>query len=83
LQEGISIFPNPTSDYINIQFDLPESIDLEWILMNNLGQTILKEKFENTSYGKEIIDCSNLASGVYFLSFYSDQFVGSQRVVLE
>jgi hypothetical protein len=83
LQEGISIFPNPTSDYINIQFDLPESIDLEWILMNNLGQTILKEKFENTSYGKEIIDCSNLASGVYFLSFYSDQFVGSQRVVVE
>ncbi|MET0760261.1 MAG: M1 family aminopeptidase [Flavobacterium sp.] len=59
LAQSIKIYPNPTSDILNI--GLPASMNLEKVrIYNNLGQTII----ENTS---TIVPVSSLSSGVHFV----------------
>jgi aminopeptidase N len=62
---AIQMYPNPTSDILNI--DLPSNIDLEKIVIyNNLGQKSIE-----TSLNK--IDVSNLSSGIYIISFETSE----------
>ena len=57
-------YPNPTSGIFNIK--LTESdINQKYLIINQLGQTILYGEFKNIN---EKIDLSVLASGIYFLS---------------
>lgn len=59
LVDKISIFPNPTSDYISISnLDISEN----YIILNQLGQEILKGTHNNNK-----IDIRNLTNGIYFL----------------
>lgn len=53
---NVSVFPNPASDFIQIQ---GESGDLE--LFNSLGQSVIQTKHNGTS----TISVSNLPAGVY------------------
>ena len=63
LVDKISIFPNPTSDYISISnLDNSES----YLIVNQLGQKILKGTYNNNK-----IDIRNLTNGIYFLKFES------------
>ncbi|MEP7128205.1 MAG: T9SS type A sorting domain-containing protein, partial [Chitinophagales bacterium] len=60
---GVSIFPNPVSDELNIK--LPSSEDFEIEIINATGQKIRSEQNQNS------IDVSMLAGGVYFIKIYT------------
>jgi len=55
----ITVYPNPSSDYIKIYSSLPMKMDLE--IFDMQGQVLLKQKL---AYGEEI-DISHLATGTY------------------
>lgn len=61
----ISIFPNPTSDYITVQTDFVES-DLDVILINELGQIVKTSKIQKGSTFS-IIETDTLYNGIYFI----------------
>lgn len=62
LTEKISIFPNPTSDYITISnLEFRKS----YMIVNQLGQEILNGIINNN----EKIDIRNLTNGLYILKF--------------
>ena len=59
-EEEFSVYPNPVS--INVFVILSEAKNL--ILMNSLGQELKTQKLE---IGKNEINVSDLANGIYFL----------------
>jgi sugar lactone lactonase YvrE len=61
----IKLFPNPTSDYLNLELQNQTNIS-EIEITNQLGQTILKQ-----AYNKQI-DVSFLFTGCYFIKLISE-----------
>ena len=65
LEKGITIYPNPAKNILNLK--LPENIDVNVnsiTIANSLGQIVLIQKTENTT----TIDVSNLQKGIYIIS---------------
>ncbi|MFK8060548.1 MAG: T9SS type A sorting domain-containing protein [Polaribacter sp.] len=65
-EKAIDIFPNPTSEIVNIKVKSNTVKISEIIIFDNQGREILK-KLNNF----ETIDISKLASGIYFLKIKS------------
>ncbi|MBA3681017.1 MAG: T9SS type A sorting domain-containing protein [Bacteroidetes bacterium] len=65
---GISIYPNPANDEINILCNAQINIDLNRILIyNSIGQLIREEEITYKN-NQAIINTANLPSGVYYLT---------------
>lgn len=77
LENGISIFPNPSSGVINIRFaDLSFT---EYTLTDLAGRSVLTNKIKGSS---EVIDISQLEKGMYLFSAKgSKSYV--QKIVVE
>lgn len=64
LEKNINVFPNPTSDRVNLS--IPNSIKLdktELNIFNSVGQKVKSQPINNHEIN---FDCSQLADGVYF-----------------
>lgn len=71
---GISIFPNPTTDILNIQ--TPANISVESVQMFDiLGKNV------SVNYTNGTINTSALSKGVYILQVNTDQGTLTQKVV--
>ncbi|MDZ4822857.1 MAG: T9SS type A sorting domain-containing protein [Flavobacteriales bacterium] len=68
------LFPNPTSEFIFIQGDIPAGSEL--IILNELGTMIERRKWTSSA-----IDISNLPQGVYLISVGSANQWVRNRVV--
>ncbi len=71
---GLTIYPNPTEDQLNIAFSLPESMKLGFTVFDLLGKQLLTISPSQFNVGESStkIDVRSLSSGVYFLSITSD-----------
>ncbi len=65
----LTIYPNPTSDIINIEFDVKKEDKVSWTLYNEVGK-IISTASEKVITGENnlTINCSSLKSGIYFVS---------------
>ena len=74
LQSLVSVYPNPTSDILNIE--VPPSVEITNAnLYSMLGKNIEVSLTQNT------LDISNLSRGVYFLTLETNQGSLTQKVV--
>ena len=66
----MNIFPNPTTDNINLSFNLNRPQDYRWVIYNELGAIVTQSKVHNNYSGtvNENINTNNFKSGVYFIS---------------
>ncbi|MFT5890347.1 MAG: subtilisin family serine protease [Dokdonia sp.] len=62
LDNGLTIYPNPAKDIINIE--LPQSFTIESVSL----YTIQGQKLKETGFQNNSIDISNLSKGVYILT---------------
>lgn len=60
--QDVVLYPNPTSDYINVKMSI--AIKGSWQLINQLGQLVVESNFEGNEL--EII-VKDVISGIYFL----------------
>jgi hypothetical protein len=58
------VFPNPTSDVINVSIKMEEQKELMLLLLDINGKTVFTGKYSNTI---ERIDVTGFAAGVYLL----------------
>ena len=80
LENTISIFPNPTTDFLNIKSNVSEKIkSIE--LYNALGQSIYYEVTDNKTNIK--IDLSSFRKGIYFVKirFENTKIVSSKLIL--
>lgn len=77
-------YPNPTSDLLNVDILNSGATEGKIVLYNTLGQVVL-EKNVTLSEGKvsEQLDLSNMAQGIYSLSFQTANGNKVQKVVKE
>lgn len=74
LIEGIKLYPNPTSNILNLQ--LPEGVSIEKaVFYNSLGQ-IIKESKSETSW-----DVSSLPTGINYIKIYTDSGMKQMKFV--
>ncbi len=75
---NIAVYPNPATDKINVQLK-NYSQNLKIVVTNNLGQIILTEQLTNTD--NLTTNVTNLNSGVYFVTIYTDNQKFVQKFV--
>ena len=68
-----SIYPNPVSDYVNIE---AENID-----MVELYDIFGRKLYSETVSGSAIIDMSSFGSGIYFIKLYSEGNTSVNKIV--
>ncbi|MFP9112832.1 S8 family serine peptidase [Flavobacterium sp. RHBU_3] len=59
-KNGITVYPNPVNDVVNI--NLPEGEAAYFVLYNNLGQIVMKTQLTTA---KNQVDISRLSAGIY------------------
>lgn len=62
-QNAVNVYPNPTTDFVNITFNNAENVTVT--LINSVGQTV---KIFNNVNSNTILSLEDLASGVYILN---------------
>ena len=67
-----NIYPNPTSDIINIDYDKILSDNLSMSIIDMNGKRVLSQSLERSENGKIEIDLSSYQSGQYILKFFDN-----------
>jgi hypothetical protein len=70
----LKIYPNPTKDKLNIEFEVAETTKIKLEVLTLLGQSVY---VQNELNHKQEIDISSLPEGIYFLKLQRDS---EQRV---
>ncbi|MFN3753499.1 S8 family serine peptidase [Flavobacterium sp.] len=79
LDDSIFVYPNPANNVLN--YNIKNNIEISSININDISG---KEVFRNAnSASNSAIDVSNLASGVYFITFQSDKNSVTKKFVKE
>jgi photosystem II stability/assembly factor-like uncharacterized protein len=81
---NFKIYPNPTSDRLNIEFiaERPQTVELE--LMNVNGQIVYSYKLDGTEGNNRLFfNTSQFPAGLYTLKIKQDKVVSVQKIVLE
>ncbi|MEO1437595.1 MAG: T9SS type A sorting domain-containing protein [Bacteroidota bacterium] len=77
---GISVFPNPTADQLNIRFS--ESFEDGQIqLFNSSGQLVKSERLEIQS-GQAILTLDQLAGGIYWLNIQAGAQSFQEKIII-
>jgi hypothetical protein len=66
----VSVYPNPTSNFINFKVQNLYFNDLSFILYNDIGHELLKGRIQNTI---ESVSISQFPASVYTLIVYRNQ----------
>ena len=80
----LSVYPNPADNYLKMQFGVDQSQEftISLFAQNGLVTKIINQNFKIGVYDLEV-DVSDLAPGVYVLSFYNNQFEFSRNIVVK
>jgi len=83
-EEEMSIYPNPASDYFNLDLMLDEEIDLDIRIYDINGRLVSSKKDMNCvgSYSKQV-NISDLVSGVYLVVVKGGDISFSKRLVVK
>ena len=65
---SVKIFPNPTADNVNIQFDSPESFDAQIVVSDLIGRQMMSKNVSILRGSNAVeLDASVLNHGIYFV----------------
>jgi hypothetical protein len=77
--KNISLFPNPSSNFITIKTPAYGGYG-EFIIINIKGQQVIKQEFNNTNTA---INISDLARGIYFIKVINKNGIAVKKFVKE
>ena len=76
----ITVYPNPASDILNIEFDTPVDGEISLYLLDPQGKLVKTDKIEPDVKNKQI-NMQNLPSGIYYLRLTKGKLVNVYKVV--
>ncbi len=82
-EKDLNIFPNPTSDFVNVQYsnEVGESGFIQ--ISDATGKRVMYVPFSGSAQLTQEIDISNLEAGVYILSLVTDSTVLTESVIVQ
>jgi len=81
-QDEVKIYPNPTSDFINISLNLNTASDVSLQLIDMNGKVVMTKNIANLQVSNQQLNVQTLPSGFYNLQVRSEQGVRNMKVVL-
>lgn len=75
--ETVSLYPNPTSDIVNLSIDGAVS-NAEVTLFSAIGQTVLSKTISSQ---ETTLDISDINTGIYVLRITTDNGVATKRII--
>lgn len=75
------VFPNPTSDIINVYFELEQMQQVELTLVDLYGRTLQNVPYQSIQEGSIELNLQGLSSGFYYLLLKIDDKLSIQKVL--
>jgi len=79
--KNIKVFPNPTSNQLFVNIDLPSLENTEIQIFNLDGKLLLDNQFSSPQNQIEL-NVSNFASGIYILKITLDDEIVTKRITV-
>lgn len=77
------IYPNPTTNFVNIDFELPNEVTMANVRIVNLLGSIILEQQVNLTNNAIRVDVSGLNGGIYFYSFIvNNKAVSTKKLII-
>ena len=84
LENGVSVFPNPAKDIVNVRFELPQATDnLHLRMVNALGQSVYATELGQIRAENVEVNVSELPAGAYMIQLIDGQTSVSRSVIVE
>lgn len=81
--DNLSVYPNPTSDFVTVRFTTAEQTSGTMELIATNGTVVSRHSFKwNIGTVEQKLDLSNLSAGVYSLRVITDKGVSTSKVVV-
>lgn len=82
---SVRLFPNPVQTDLRVELNVVERADLQLNLLNALGQVVYQQSLTDNGIGEqvEMIDVSQLPSGIYQLQVQVGDRAATYKVVVE
>lgn len=81
---GISIYPNPTSDRVWINFDLANNMELVVLELTDLNGKLIKTRsYQNLKDSQIDFDLTNIPTGMYHLNIIYDDEITTKKLMIE
>ena len=83
-QFGLSVYPNPANDEVNVAFNLTNEALVNVTVTDLAGKVIYTSNGENNVAGAHSmkINTSNFSNGVYMVNFKANNEVSTQKIVI-
>jgi trimeric autotransporter adhesin len=82
LEEGISIFPNPSNGQFTMKIDMNDAQVIDVELYNAIGQIVTTKSINHTNSSVVNFDVSNQANGFYFVKVKTKNGTVTKRVAV-
>lgn len=81
----LKVFPNPASDHIWVEFQLPDSSPTYLSCYNSMGQLVFRQSFGNQIAGDKHwkVDLSTMETGIYFLRIHWQSGQASTGILVQ
>lgn len=83
-QFGLSVYPNPANDEVNVAFNLTNEALVNVTVTDLAGKVVYTSNGENNVAGAHSIkiNTSNFSNGVYMVNFNANNEVSTQKIVI-
>ena len=79
--EDVQVFPNPVSDFANVQLELKSAMDLTMTVTNLMGQQLISKPLSLVAGSNSIeVEMSDLPAGLYLINIQSATDVITYRI---
>lgn len=75
ISEGLSFYPNPSNDYLNVEIDSETAGEVSLEILDINGKSIFHKDYNGIMNIREKIDLHELSSGSYFIKINNDSIV--------
>jgi hypothetical protein len=80
---AVNVFPNPANTQVNVQMEVSESVNIEFTLMDLVGQTLSERNLNfTTGLNNTTIDLSNLSNGIYLLKMKKGNSIYTNKLII-
>jgi hypothetical protein len=78
---GLNIYPNPANQSFTIQFNKPVHLDKYSVVISDVnGKIVFAKQYQQND--TELIDCSNLTNGLYFVTISNGESTVTQKLII-
>jgi phospholipid N-methyltransferase len=79
--ESVNIYPNPVSDYMNVDFSFNKSTKVTMNIYNAVGSLVKSDSFVTERGQSTVVNTKDLSTGIYLVKFESANGSFTKKII--